>query len=356
VSSEHRAVFINGLGCLESGARLVLRELLRGYPASGPKAWVVVPACNREDFTGLPEQVRVIALSHACVGRWLRPLFETFVWLCGKLGVFSRIINLSHYGWCPGGHYTLYFHNDLLLGHADDVWVGHRGRPDALKRVWFHSCLRRAERIVVQTERTAEKMRAYAAAKKIALAPLNVVAPLPLALPVVMPVGAMRRFAFQFFYPASDFAHKRVELAVSAIKLAHARDARIGLVVTSDAEVSDGPMIQRIGRITHAQALAELAASDALLFTSSQETLGLPLLEAMALGKPAVLPTLDYARAIYAEVGVYFEDASAEGVAEAIMRCVQRWDETRASVGARAPAVWAGRVPWAGHWERFGLA
>jgi glycosyltransferase involved in cell wall biosynthesis len=351
-----RAVFINGLGCLESGARLVLRELLKNYPGSAPRAWVVVPACNRGDFAGLPPQIRVIALSHAVVGRWLRPLYECFVWACGKLGVFSRIINLSHYGWCPGGNYTLYFHNQLLLDHEADVWLGHRGRPDALKRWWFHGCLWRAERIVVQTEKTAEKMRVYATAKKIVVAPIVVVAPLPLTLPVKVSLVTARHFEFQFFYPASDFAHKRVELAVRAIQLAHARDPRIGLVVTSEAVVTDGPMIKRIGCISHAQVLSELAASEALLFTSSQETLGLPLLEAMALAKPAVLPALDYAREIYAESGIYFDDASEQAVAEAILSCVQSWEEMRAKVTERAPAVWMGRVPWAGHWEMFGVA
>jgi glycosyltransferase involved in cell wall biosynthesis len=351
-----RAVFINGLGCLESGARLVLRELLRSYPASGPRAWVVVPACNREDFAGLPPQIRVVALSHAIIGRWLRPLFEGLVWAGGKLGLFSRILNLSHYGWCPGGHYTLYFHNELLLGHADDVWVGRRGRPDALKRLWFHGCLRRAERIVVQTEKTAEKMRAYAAAQRIAVAPIAVVAPLPLSLPVAVAGTAERRFEFQFFYPASDFAHKRVELAVRGIALAQARDPRIGLVVTSAAAAADEPMVRRVGRIEHARAMAELAAADALLFTSREETLGLPLLEAMALGKPAVLPALDYAQAIYADAGIYFEEATPEAVAEAVLRCVRMRDELRGRVAGRAPVVWAERVPWAGHWERFGLA
>jgi hypothetical protein len=39
-----------------------------------------------------------------------------------------------------------------------------------------------------------------------------------------------------------------------------------------------------------------------------------------------------------------------------VLRCVRMRDELRGRVAGRAPAVWAGRVPWAGHWERFGLA
>lgn len=351
-----RAVFINGLGCLESGARLVLRELLRNYPVNGPRAWAVVPSCNREDFRDVPAQVRVVALSHGLVGRWLRPFFETWVWLCGRLGVFSRIVNLSHYGWCPGGHYTLYFHNDLFLARDADVLIGRRGRPDALKRLWFHGCLRRAERIVVQTEKTAEKMRAYAAAKGITLAPVVVVAPLPLTLPVAVQREVPKRFAFQFFYPASDFAHKRVSLAIRGIARARASDPRIGLVVTGEPAVDDGAMIRRIGYVAHGQVLSELQASDALLFTSAQETVGLPLLEALALEKPAVLPALDYARDLYGDAGIYFEEAAEQSVAEAILRCIADVEEARRKTRERARDVWAGRVTWAGHWERFGVA
>jgi glycosyltransferase involved in cell wall biosynthesis len=165
-----------------------------------------------------------------------------------------------------------------------------------------------------------------------------------------------KRFEFQFFYPASDFAHKRVAMAVRGIALAHARDPRIGLVTTGDADPGDGAMIKRIGYVSHAQVLSELQASDALLFTSSQETVGLPLLEALALGKPAVLPALDYARDLYADAGIYFDDASEQSVADAILRCVATADDAQRRACERAGTVWAGRVPWAGHWTQFGVA
>jgi glycosyltransferase involved in cell wall biosynthesis len=199
-------------------------------------------------------------------------------------------------------------------------------------------------------------MRAYAAAEGIVLAPVSVVAPLPLALPVAVPPVSPKFFEFQFFYPASDFAHKRVELAVRGIALAHARDPRIGLVVTGAAVAGDGAMIRRIGYVVHARAMSELQTADALIFTSAHETVGLPLLEALALGKPAVLPALEYAKDLYADAGLYFADASEQAVAEAILRCVADVDAARVNARARAVQVWSGRVTWAGHWERFGLA
>ena len=351
-----RPVFINGLGCLESGARLVLRELVRHYPANGPRAILVLPSCNRADVANLPSQINVIALPHAIFGRWLRPLYELMVWLLAKCGRFSRIVNLSHYGLCPGGRYALYFHNQLLIEEGGNVLVGHRGKPDRFKRWLFQGCLRRAERIIVQTEQAKKTMIRYAAARGITPAPIEVVAPLPV-MPAIEPDDGHRRlFAYQFFYPASDFSHKRAELAARGIIEANKRDARIGLVMT--AGENTGPAascVARIGRVSHAEACAQLAASDALLFTSSYETLGLPLLEAMTFGRPAVLPDLDYARAIYGDAAAFFEQATPESVADAILRCVKHHDDWHERVRGRREEVERGRVPWAGHWRRFGV-
>ncbi len=352
-----RPVFINGLGCLESGARLVLRELMRHYPAEGPRAILVLPSCNRADVAGIPPQVKVIALSHPLFGRWLRPLFELTVWLLAKAGRFSRIVNLSHYGLCPGGNYTLYFHNQLLIEEGGDVLVGHRGKPDRFKRWLLGGCLRRAERIIVQTEQAKKTMQRYAAARGITPAPIDVIAPLPVMPAIDADDGHRRLFAYQFFYPASDFSHKRAELAARGVIEANKRDARIGLVMTTGENTGPAAAcVARIGRVSHAEACAQLAASDALLFTSSYETLGLPLLEAMTLGLPAVLPALEYARTIYGDSAACFEQATPESVADAIMRCVKHHDDWRQRVAGCRQDMERGRVPWAGHWQRFGVA
>jgi glycosyltransferase involved in cell wall biosynthesis len=347
-----RPVFINGLGCFESGARGVLRELMKAFP-SGQPAVLVLPACNRDDVREISPDVRVVALNHTVFGRWLRPLFEVLVWCLGKLGAFSRIVNLSHYGLCPGGRYTLYFHNQLLIETGHDAWSGQGGRPNGFKRWCLHSCLRRAEKVVVQSERMQTQLLAYAAAR--GLAPVvEVVFPFP-RISTEGPAAA-RKFEFQFFYPASVFPHKRVGLAAAGVRVAQARDQRVGLVVTVAPPPEErAACIEYLGTVAYADVLAWFASSDALLFTSTHETLGLPLLEALQFGLPAVLPDETYARNLYGDAAVYFQGDSAEAVGEAIRDCMQRRDELAARARRRATELAGKGVRWEEHWTRFGV-
>jgi glycosyltransferase involved in cell wall biosynthesis len=353
-----RPVFINGLGCFESGARGVFRELMRAYPSDGPCAWVVMPSGNRADLPAPPPQVRVLALNHRVFGRWLRPLFEATTAALAKIGFFSRVVNLSHYGWCPGGAYVLYFHNQLLVEAGHDAWSGRGGRPNRFKRWCLRTCLRRAEKIVVQTERVAAAVRGFAERQDLPAPRIEVVVPTAGwdgEAARIAPVE--KEFAVQFFYPASAFSHKRAELAVRGVIAANRRDPRLGLVLTLPPPAGAEPpaCVRYAGPLTREQVASTYAASDALLFTSAHETLGLPLLEALACGLPAVLPELGYARDVYGDAGFYFAGESAEAVGDALLACVAQRAARKEQLEARRVALRATGKTWAQHWEIFGL-
>ena len=53
--------------------------------------------------------------------------------------------------------------------------------------------------------------------------------------------------------------------------------------------------------------IKEYKNADALLFLSSEESLGLPLIEAMAINIPIVCPNLDYSRNICGDSAFYFD-------------------------------------------------
>ena len=355
-----RPVFINGLGCLESGARVVLRDLMRVYPADAPRGILVMPAGNRRDVDGLPANVRVIALSHRVFGRWLRPLYEAAIWGLAKLGAFSSVVNLSHYGWCPGGNYVLYFHNELLVAEGHDDALGRAGRPNGFKRWCLRTCLRRAKRVVVQTERVARRVREYAAKQGIANVQIEVVAPrCDVEASGRQVATAAKAFPFTFFYPTSSFAHKRADLAIAGIVAANRRDPRVGLVITLPKPGGDmavaAACISYAGTLTTEQVIATYRSADALLFTSSNETLGLPLLEALEFRLPAVLPALDYARDVYGAAGSYFEESSAEAVANAVLACVRDRERLAAEAAVRRELQAKTSRSWAEHWEIFGV-
>jgi hypothetical protein len=138
---DRRPVLINGLGCLEAGSRGVLRELMKTFPPER-RAWLLMPASNREDMSSVGRAVRVLGLNHRVFGRWLRPLLELGLYLAGSLGCFSRVVNVSSYGWCarPRTPAVLYFHNALLVEDGCDRWSGDGGRPNELKRWYLDTC------------------------------------------------------------------------------------------------------------------------------------------------------------------------------------------------------------------------
>ncbi|ATC62589.1 hypothetical protein CMV30_00585 [Nibricoccus aquaticus] len=348
-----RPVLVNGLGCYEAGSRLVLRELLKSAPA-GAHLWVILPSGNRADLLAGAAVIHGIPLNHRVFGRWLRPLFELSLYLLGALGVFRRIVNVSNYGWCaPRWTPTvLYCHNALLVEGGQDEWSGKGGRPNWFKRWCLDSCLKRAEKVVVQTEHMAVRMSAYAARRGLGAAPIEVARPLPSFPETVKSVEKI--FAFQFFYPASSFPHKRVELAVQAAILANREDSRVGLVLTGELP-KRASCVRELGAISHETVMAHFAVSDALLFTSNQETLALPLLEAMHHGLPAVLPELPYAQDIYGEAALYFKSDEPREIAEAMMACVRESEKRRVRVTARREGEWNRRDSWSEHWNKFGV-
>jgi glycosyltransferase involved in cell wall biosynthesis len=352
---RQRPVLINGLGCLEAGSRGVLRELMKTFPPQR-KAWLLLPASNRADVAGVTSGVRVVGLNHRVFGRWLRPAVELLLYLLGSAGYFSRIVNVSNYGLCaPGTTPTvLYCHNALLVEEGHDQWSGEGGRPNWFKRWCLDSCLKRAEKVIVQTDHMASRMAAYAKRRGVKPVPIEVVRPLP-QFPS-SGVGVEKVFEFQFFYPASAFSHKRVALAMEAAVVANREDPRIGLVITCAVESAPRvACVRAVGAISHEAVMRYFGGSDALLFTSSLETLALPLLEAMEHRLPAVLPSLPYANDIYAEAGVYFNSDDVGAVASAVLRCVREYDARRAMVTERRDQEWKRRMAWSDHWAKFGV-
>jgi glycosyltransferase involved in cell wall biosynthesis len=345
-----KPVLINGLGCVEGGARFVLHQLIQAYPPDGPRAVLLVPTSATTDLRS-PPNVRVVALSHTLFGRLLRPLTETIIWLMTRFRRFSHVVNLSSYGWCADDSATLYFHNDLLL---DDPQVRRPfGRAAHwLKVLWLGSCLERSKLIVVQSEVARHRIEAYAARRGISLRPVKVVIPRIERLRVSRPRNSS--YDFQFFYPSSGFRHKRTKLARAAAKLAHQIDSRIGLVIT-ETKQSDDAGVTGVGRLSEEEVAATYLTSNALLFTSSRESLGLPLLEALVYGLPAVLPNLPYAMHLYDDAAIYFSDPTPSSVAAAMVECAARSAILMRRARDRRALTREASVSWSDHWRVFGI-
>jgi glycosyltransferase involved in cell wall biosynthesis len=347
-------VLINGLGCAETGARIVLMEMVRAVPPGG--RYFLLCTCEtasdlvKKRHGRLSEDVYVLGLSHVIFGRWLRPIVELLIALFAVLRIAKTVVNVSHYGICLGGDYVLYIHSPSILDiDSSTGWAD--GKPNFIKRVMLNTCMRRARLVVLQTRGMLVQLIKYCEASGCPLPNNSVLRPrveLPLGL------SLKRIFSFQLFYPTSRFAHKRADLAIAGAMFAHQLNADIGLAITvprGDLAASSG--VYYIGAIDRASVYDWFSGSNALLFTSERETLGLPILEALECGLPVIAPRLPYAVELLGDAGCYFSDPDPASIAEAVMMCHNNYDQWAEKIRQQSAYIRAESASWARHWEIF---
>lgn len=70
--------------------------------------------------------------------------------------------------------------------------------------------------------------------------------------------------------------------------------------------------------------IAAYQNSHGVVFLSTKESLGFPLIEAMYLGLPIVCPDLPYARALCTNGAIYFDPASIQSLKNAVSELYSR--------------------------------
>lgn len=163
-----------------------------------------------------------------------------------------------------------------------------------------------------------------------------------------------------FVYPAQDFAYKEHRTLLEALRLMArtrpdvVRRVRIHLTVSEGqnprfeaaaATAGVGECFVRHGYVCHTDLLAMCKSARALLFPSTVETLGLPLLEAASLGTPVVAADLAYAHEVLRDYAgaTYVRPRAYAAWAEAIGRLCEA--EPRRATPLRHSTV--------SSWERF---
>jgi glycosyltransferase involved in cell wall biosynthesis len=136
---------------------------------------------------------------------------------------------------------------------------------------------------------------------------------------------------FVFFYPADGSPHKNQRNLLDAWALL----ARAGWYPTLQLTLSGrewealqeggahqsapSPSIVNLGRLSRDDALATMRAASALVFPSTLESFGLPLVEARALGVPIVASERDFVRDVCDPVQT-FDPSSPRSIAAAVAR------------------------------------
>lgn len=128
------------------------------------------------------------------------------------------------------------------------------------------------------------------------------------------------RRRLRLFYPAAGYPHKNHILLGRVDTVAWDRLVE-RLVVTLPAATSPASSIASITSVGHLDPAAmrvEYATADALLFLSTAESYGFPLVEAMWLGLPIVAADLPYAHALCGDQAVYFDPSDGAHLLRAL--------------------------------------
>lgn len=141
------------------------------------------------------------------------------------------------------------------------------------------------------------------------------------------------------FYPASFLPHKNHKLLnhslVSEYLLHH--DVQIYLTISESDMTFSSSNIVLLGRVSHESCLHYLENSSSLLFLSSFESLGLPLIEAAQLQKPCICPDLPYSRELLGDSAYFYKDMSVISLISAIKNFTHEISSPRSSILIRSP-------------------
>lgn len=269
----------------------------------------------------LPPNLTVIRVLPTLTGRliaeWrLNQLTKTDdVVLC-----FGNLPPLFHIS----GHVRVFLQNRYLFGRRDFAGFGWRARLRlCLERYWLHFRLKDTFSIYVQTLSMASELEAETGIQA------RVLSFLPASQPSESRQQAKR---FDFIYVATGEPHKNHRNLVEAWKLL-ARDGLYPtLCLTLDRE-KDQHLLRWVGFEVRAKCLQieniglrsredldkHYLESGALIYPSTLESFGLPLLEGAAMDLPILASELDYVRDVSVPAQT-FDPGSPVSIARAVKR------------------------------------
>lgn len=199
------------------------------------------------------------------------------------------------------------------------VGVAQKLRYALLRRLIIRS-VRSVDRVFVQTSVVARQLEELAKGDiAIELAPPSA----PSSLPAV-PRDVANRGQASFLYIGSAASHKNVGLLLEAAPLLRARNPEARVTLTIDPpDTAMPPGVECVGPLSRQEVAEALSHATALVMPSLSETVGLPMLEAMALDVPVIAADRPYAHAICGDAATYFDPLSPEALADVCDRLVR---------------------------------
>jgi glycosyltransferase involved in cell wall biosynthesis len=276
----------------------------------------------RAALNGIPGHRRLVVVpppSNVWRKVWSRTQRVAVERLVGRLDVF----HFSDWMYPPQRHgvRTTTVH-DLIPLHFPE-WVGRRTR--ALHVPKYRHAAETCDVIFTNSQFTADDV-----ATTLGVSRDRLVVAYPGIHPRFTPDGAAANLGGPYVFTAATIEpRKNLETLLQAFALVRRRRPDLQLIVAGSGELSAGEGVKALGYVGDEEMPPLYRGADAFVFPSRFEGFGIPVVEAMASGTPAVVsshPSMDEASG---DVAVRVDPSEPEGIAAGIERAVEERETLR---------------------------
>ena len=342
---------IDGVGAKHGGASTVLCAVVDAALRSESVSRVIVfcsPARYRR--FALPTDPR---LSVVECGGWTESPVGRFVWMAGGFERGSRQRGAAALLALNGGglerkprsaHGTVVIQQSLPFWPERRRYFGLWAEPRFRMIKWsMRQGCQRARRVVVQSVSMRDTV-----SREFELDRAKVVVLPPDAPRVEVETEGRcdispneRSGAIRLLYVGNSTRPKNLEIAAMAVSLLRMDAFQVELVATIEPDhgLCRSGTVTPLGYLDRSTMAKEFAKADVLVMPSLIETVGLPMLEAMARGLPVVAADRNYAHDLCGSAAVYFDPLDEEALANALRGVLvdaMLWKRLRAAGLARA--------------------
>ena len=321
-----RRLFIHAANVHQGGGRSLLRSLLTSIPSD-----IELVLCLDARFTlpddSLPsihiEKVKPTIIKRVFNEKWLAVNVKAgdMVLCFGNLPPLFRL----------RGHVVVFVQNRYLV---DDVELNGFGLKTRLRlmmeRYWLSSKISNADEFIVQTP--SMKTLLASRSKKTPIRVLPFVGINEGYVRNILPSKIKKSHRYTFVYVASGEHHKNHRQLIDswcllakdgvfpALKLTLDKSGFSDLCCWIDQKAKENKLqVENVGKLSLEEVKNLYASADALIYPSTLESFGLPLIEARQARLPVLASELDYVRDIL-DPEQTFDPGSATSIARAVKR------------------------------------
>jgi hypothetical protein len=304
-------ILINAVGCVTGGAFVVFKELMEeakdklNQRNSRYTILISEYTFNRNKAFFQIDCIGVVKVVPNFFRIYGRIIFEIYI-LVNKWR-YDYYFNLSNYGF-PGGRISiLYYHNPFV--HKHENLFGLNGKSNIIKTLLLKTACSTHKYVIVQSMQLKLYFETFANKKvKIIHHKYKLYINEEIAISKKELQDMYGISSDYFIYPSSGFPHKNEHIFCKIAEFVNQKYPHLQFVLTTKASRLSNSKILNIGMVDRLHSLALIKYSLGVIFTSEEETLGLPLLEAIYYKKRCLVIRKEYSINIFGTKYSYLFD------------------------------------------------